>query len=164
MPAIILSDGSKAIVSACDFPFLRRFKWSPIKKGTHVYAACNLGGLLPKGRNHTIEMQRMVAWLCGLDKRRRVDHINRNGLDNRRRNLRLATHQQNLYNRGAPINSTSGSKGVNWHPQSNKWRVRIGKDGTYYHIGVFVDFTEAKRAYNKAARKLHGKFAFQHEL
>jgi hypothetical protein len=164
MPTIILTDGQKALVSVRDYGFVSKFKWSSVKKGRNTYAQCNLGGLLPQRQTHTVGMHRMIAWLCGLDKRRRIDHINQNGLDNRRQNLRLATHRQNLCNRGATIASQTGCKGISWHTPTGKFHVRIRHKYKQHYIGLFPTLTEAKKAYNKAARKFHGNFAYQHKV
>jgi len=57
------------------------------------------------------------------------------------------------------MNSTSKYKGVNRWKSKNKWRVRIKVDGKQKHIGYFKDETQAAKAYDKAAKKYHGKFA-----
>lgn len=89
----------------------------------------------------------------GLD----VDHINGDGLDNRRCNLREATRQQNLANRRAHRNNKTGIKGVWRH--GLKWRASIQVDGKTRHLGGFDTPEDAGRAYEAAARALHGDFA-----
>jgi len=90
-----------------------------------------------------------------------VDHINHNGLDNRKANIRPATHSQNNFNR---IISTRGDlsskyKGVAWNKSKKKWQARIGIYGKRKHIGHFKDEIQAAKAYDKAAKKYHGEFA-----
>lgn len=64
-----------------------------------------------------------------------VDHINHNSLDNRRENLRVTTHSQNLQNRNGPNkNNTSGYRGASFHKQTGKWRATIGDN---IHVGMF---------------------------
>jgi len=87
------------------------------------------------------------------------DHKNRNGLDNRRNNLRICTRSQNQYNRAKQLNNTSGFKGVCWVPRRNKWRVDITVDKKRISLGYFSDVIEAALAYDRAALLYHGEFA-----
>ncbi len=81
-----------------------------------------------------------------------IDHINGDKLDNRRRNLRVCTHAQNVQNRkGANKTSKTGIRGVGYHPESGKWRARVsflGKEYTSYHstLESAVEGAEALRA------------------
>jgi hypothetical protein len=88
-----------------------------------------------------------------------VDHINGNGLDCRRANLRVATHAQNLCNRGKQRNNTSGFKGVAWEPRRNRWRAKLNAAGIEYWGGLHDTPEDAARAYDVLARKIHGEFA-----
>lgn len=91
--------------------------------------------------------------------RRGVDHINRNRLDNRRSNLRLATPSENLSNKPAQKNNKLGIKGVSYHAKAGKFVAQIAKDGQHFHLGLFPTPEEAAQAYNQAALKYHGEFA-----
>jgi hypothetical protein len=88
-----------------------------------------------------------------------IDHINGDPSDNRWCNLRLATRSQNQANRRPNCNSSSGVKGVEWHPQSGKWRAKIGINRKAHHIGLFTSKEEAGRAYLAEAQKHFGEFA-----
>ena len=89
-----------------------------------------------------------------------VDHINGNKLDNRTSNLRLATKAQNMRNRGPTRVNTSGYKGVCYHAQSSKWRAYIKTDYKQLYLGLFENPRDAALAYNEAALRLHGDFAY----
>lgn len=86
-----------------------------------------------------------------------IDHINGNGLDNRRSNLRLCTETQNRANTGPQRNNTSGFKGV--YKVKTGWRAAIKIKGKMTGIGTFKTKEEAATAYDEVARKLHGDFA-----
>jgi len=76
-----------------------------------------------------------------------VDHINGNTLDNRRANLRICTHAENMQNRGhAHKHSASGVRGVQWSERAKKWRVRVYVNKQVYNIGAFVDKADAEAA------------------
>lgn len=87
-----------------------------------------------------------------------VDHANRNGLDNRRANLRLCNQSQNKANRPAPRNNTSGFKGVS-RARSGRWSARITVDYRARALGTFDTAWEAAEAYNAAALEAWGEFA-----
>lgn len=87
-----------------------------------------------------------------------VDHANRNGLDNRRQNLRVCTYSQNHANRPAPANNTSGYKGV-FRARSGRWTARVTVDRKARHLGTFDDPWTAAQAYNEAAVEAWGEFA-----
>lgn len=86
-----------------------------------------------------------------------VDHINGDPLDNRRANLRLCTHAQNMKNRRLHRNNTSGFKGV-WR-RRNRWRAEIKVEGQRISLGTFATIEEAAAAYAEGAHRFHGEFA-----
>jgi len=92
----------------------------------------------------------------------KVDHQNRNGLDNQRHNLREATHAQNMQNKLPEKRNTSGYKGV-W-PHNGHWRSGIKVNGQRIHLGVFTDPIEAARAYDEAAIEHFGEFACTNDI
>lgn len=94
-----------------------------------------------------------------IPKKMQVDHINGNGLDNRRENLRLATHSQNLVNSGKRIGK-SGYRGVRWDKDRNKWRADIQFEGRKYSLGRSLLKKECAKLYDKKAKELYGKYAY----
>jgi hypothetical protein len=89
----------------------------------------------------------------------RVDHCNRNPLDNQKENLRIATAFGNAQNQKSREMTSSAFKGVHWQRVHNKWAARITANGQFHHIGLYVIETDAARAYDHYARQLHGEFA-----
>ncbi len=94
-----------------------------------------------------------------------VDHRNRDGLDNRSENIRIATRSENHANSKKYKNKgASKFKGVGWDKVNRKWRAKIMIDYCTIHLGRFDSEIEAALAYNKAAIKLFGEFALINEI
>ena len=139
--------------------------WSVLPKGNTYYALTTIphpdGGWYtrPSGkrqrRRKTLQLHRL---LMNPPKGMMVDHINHNGLDNRRENLRICTHAENQHNSRKQKNNTSGYKGVYWDKSKKKWRAQIKKDNKI-HIGMFDIIEEAARAYDAKAKELFGGYA-----
>lgn len=155
---IQLTQGYETVVDDEDYDWLMEMgKWCsrPHNKRL-IYAA--------KGRRKddpekpkTIRMHRMVM---NVDPDVFVDHINNDGLDNRKENLRICSHRENLRNqRPQNRNATSKYKGVGWHHGSKKWRAYIRINGKDLHLGVFSDELSAAIAYDEAAHKYFNDFA-----
>jgi hypothetical protein len=87
-----------------------------------------------------------------------VDHVNGDGLDNRRSNLRPASHVENARNRARRSDNRSGFKGVQ-HRDDGRWRARIQAPTRRIHLGIFPTRIEAAHAYDAAAIELFGEFA-----
>lgn len=88
-----------------------------------------------------------------------TDHINGDRTDNRLANLRAATSSQNGMNKGLLAHSTTGFKGVTFYHRDRNWRAYIKVDRRQRHLGYYADAESAARAYDDAARELHGEFA-----
>ena len=109
-------------------------------------------------RMHRVILERMMG--RPLKTWEQVDHINQDGLDNRRANLRMATRTQN--NANARIQSVPKSsiyRGVTWEKYSERWRAQIGFNGVNHFLGDFNHEEDAARAYDNAAKRLFSSFA-----
>lgn len=109
-----------------------------------------------------VKLQQLHRFILGCSDEFEVDHINRNGLDNRRRNLRLCTRFENAQNRGPASHNRSGFKGVYFDsksPRYAKWRAEISANGDRFRLGYHETPEKAAAAYDRAARVLHGTFA-----
>lgn len=151
MKVIPLTQGKFAIVDDEDYEFVSRYKWHANKNGNVWYARRT-------DRGRTI----MMHWLIMGGKN--VDHINGNGLDNRRENLRFATTTEQARNRPSQKGSTSRYKGVSWNSAQGKWVVKIGGSKPVSHLGYFKTEQDAARAYNEEAVKRFGEFARLNEI
>lgn len=105
--------------------------------------------------------------IIGVVKGFEVDHINRNKLDNRRSNLRLASRGENSQNKAKAKNTTSKYRGVCYRPKLNKskpWTGYISKNGKRFELGYFDNEVDAAKAYNKKAKELWGEFAYENKI
>ena len=93
-----------------------------------------------------------------------TDHINGNKLDNRRKNLRVVNHAENNRYRSKQKNNTSGYKGVAWNKTLKYWVAYIKVNQKRLNLGYFKNKEEAAMAYNKSAKKNHGKFAILNDV
>ncbi|MHC4424285.1 MAG: HNH endonuclease [Planctomycetota bacterium] len=145
---IPLTRGKFAIVDDEDHERLKGHKWYLVKGKSTYYAATRLGN------DKIISMHRMIM---NLPEGREVDHINHDGLDNQKHNLRICTHKQNCRNRSPNRNSLSSYKGVTrfW----GKWVAILHSEGKHHYLGRYKSEIEAAKAYDAKAQELFGEFA-----
>jgi hypothetical protein len=94
-----------------------------------------------------------------------ADHIDGNGLNNTRANLRLCSHSENIRNQRLRVSDVKRSrfKGVTFYPDTGRWKAVIHHNKVRYSLGIFEIEEEAARAYDAAARERFGEFARTNE-
>ncbi len=151
MKKIELTRGKFTLVDDGNFSELNKHKW---------YLSANNGyarrDIYDSGSKSIVAMHRIIV---GAQDGQVVDHINGDTLDNRKENLRICTHAQNLQNSKMPNTNKSGYKGVCFHSNTGKWQANIMIGGKAKHLGLFNDKIDAARAYNDAAKENFGQFA-----
>lgn len=138
--------GAVALVDLNDFPLVAPYRWFLDDKG-YARARPNYG--------RWIRMHRLIM---GDPPGIEIDHIDGDGLNNVRTNLRRATstqQKQNCRGRGAQ----SGFKGVRFDARTGKWTARIGVNHRSHYLGTFVTAEDAARAYDDAAVEHFGEYA-----
>ena len=155
MKTINTSNGYTFSVDEQDFENVSKWKWIVIKKHNVFYVVRNvyIGG----GRsNKKYKRLYLHRFLFGNDcDGKIVDHLDGNGLNNSRSNLRIVSHQQNLRNReGCQSNSKSGYRGVYWHKQREKWAASIRHNGKNISLGLYKNIYDAVNARNKKQNEL----------
>lgn len=151
---IELTAGQVAVVDLVDAD-LARFNWCAHRNGEFWYAWRNRQGSRGMIRMHRVIAERAGMAIAGLE----VDRRDLDGLNNRRLNLRVATHAQNRQNTPLRSNNVSGCKGVHWDSARQKWHAIITANGKKKALGRFASIEEAADAYARAAKVLHGEFA-----
>lgn len=142
---------AECLVDVSDREWLASFSWEVVPHGKTAYAVTQSLGL-------HLRMHRLIM---GLDRGADaiVDHVNGNGMDNRRCNLREGTCSQNSQNASKRDNTSSVYKGVSWDVEREQWESYIHIGGAKRHLGFHDDEWEAAENYNTAALKHFGRFA-----
>jgi hypothetical protein len=142
-----LTQGKTAIIDSRDAPLVEGTNWRALRRPKGLWYA---------GTRDDLLMHRLILQPpAGLD----TDHVNHNGLDNRRANLRACTRSQNVANGRQMVVSSSQFRGVYWDARCSKWKATITKNGKSVHLRRFATEVEAARAYDDAALKIYGEFA-----
>ena len=148
MKVIKLTQGYSTIVDDKDFYIVKKYKWH--------------------AENH-LESIRVYGWVDGKSvtlsnlllnpqKGMEVDHINGNPLDNRRENLRVCTHAENMFNKKIYKNNSSGIKGIYFDNRKNRWCAQLIKNNKKVFRKTYKSKTEASEGYKNAAHLYFGKY------
>lgn len=154
MKTIPLTQGKVALVDDDVYEGVSKFKWCAQKIGRCWYA---VRSVRQKGRKVTRLLHRDIMQPSLT---LQVHHINGDGLDNRRNNLTVGTHQQNGQGfQHARPGKSSQYRGVCWVSRDKAWKAQITASGLVKSLGYFSVEKDAARAYNEAAKRLFGEFA-----
>jgi hypothetical protein len=155
MKDIALTRGKVTTVDDEDYEYLSKFKWhaQPSRETFYAVRTQRIGSKRVQIRMHRVILGISESSLF-------ADHRDRNGLNNQKNNLRLATILENNRNKSGQKNSKSKFKGVSWYPRNKKWgvRIRIKEIGQIF-IGLYKDESEAAKEYDIVATKYFGEFA-----
>ena len=156
MKEIQLSKGGKnkgkyvALVDDEDFETLNQFRWYAMKYKRTVYA----------GRHIVVNGNRATQFLqWDILNGKGIDHIDGNGLNNQKSNLRFCTISENQMNSRKRENTSSIYKGVHFNNRNKKWKAQIYINEKSIHLGYFTNEIEAAKAYNTKAIALFCEFA-----
>lgn len=158
MKKIALNQNKFTIVDDEDFEHLNQWRWFATKRGNSFYAERSQRvGKRKLGKSKGFKIHRLIMGIT--DPLVLCDHIDGDGLNNQKSNLRLCNRSQNNCNRRSSKNSSSKFKGVSYHRITKMWQSSMTKDKKSIYIGLFRTEVEAAIAYNKKAIELHGEFA-----
>jgi hypothetical protein len=148
MSIITLPSGHLVSLDEADLQAVSNFIWNlcRVKHLLYARATRKYGGIY------------MHEVILGKQDNRQIDHVDGNGLNNCRSNLRFASHSQNQCNRHK-VRGSSRFKGVCWSNRNKKWRASIRSGDKYFNLGHFTTEEAAALAYDQAARQLFGEFA-----
>jgi len=146
---IPLTRGKYALVDEEDYERVNKYNWCASKESNSWYAYTTINN-----------KHRSLHKFLLKSNKGRIDHINHDGLDNRKINLRDCTPSENAQNGRSHRDSVSKYKGVSWFKRDNKWKAQISINGKNKHLGYFLSEEEAARAYDAKAKELHKEFAY----
>jgi hypothetical protein len=146
---ITLTNNEICIIDDEDFLKIKNYNWYASKCKNITYAT---------GYNKK-DKQYMHRLIMNASKSEIIDHINNNGLDNRKQNLRICTVSQNAQNNRKRRDTSSIYKGVCYNKRNSKWMASLKINGKFKYLGEFKEEIDAAKAYNNKAIELFGEFA-----
>lgn len=145
------SNGEEFWFDKEDYDLIKKYCW-------HMHH----GYIETTDKDTIISMHRLVMHVTNEDVE--VDHKKHNKFDNRKSELRIATHSQNMQNCSLYANNISGVKGVIWHKRDCVWEVQININGERKYLGRYVDFNEAVKVRKEAEEKYFDEFSYDKSM
>ena len=141
------------IIDSEDIPKVNKYNWHVEHSRKNLFYAQAING------NSTIRMHKII---CPSDEQ--VDHINHNGLDNRKSNLRACSNRENNHNKRFSLNSKSGYTGIRYNDKCKSYYVRIQINKKDISLGAYKSLEEAIKARKDAEDKYYGDFKYKEEI
>lgn len=154
---IVIISGKECIIDDSDLQIINGKRWIVTSCNGKQYVRFNYSDTID-GKRKQIHLY-LHRHLLSAPKGMEVDHINGNTLDNRRSNLRVCTHRENIRNKKTPSHNKSGYKGVSYSARYKKYMVCIKMNGKTLHLGGFADPKEGYEVYKAKALELFGEYA-----
>jgi hypothetical protein len=153
MKEIKLTHGKVALIDDDDFEIVKQYKWYAMNTNgiDEWYAAMSIK------ENGKFRITTLHQLIMG---RKLIDHIDHNGLNCQKNNMRFCTTYQNNWNSRPKINSKCKYKGVNPYGNKKMYISKIMAKGIQYNLGIYDNEIDAAKAYNKKAIELFGEFAY----
>lgn len=156
MKTISITKGKTVFVDDEDYEELIKRRWFANKgKNGNFYAARRMS--IGKSKSKIVLMHRVILGVT--DNNIKIDHIDHNGLNNQKSNLRICTNAENSKNKTSKIGSSSKYLGVSYDKEKQKWFACIQLNGKTKYLGRFNEEEMAAKAYDEAAKENHGEFA-----
>ena len=149
---VFFNDGSSFLIDAEDLDRISVMSWSKGKRG---YPISHLSRKSKTGKRAVCLHRVLIQCPPNYD----IDHISGDKMDNRKSNLRVCTHQQNMFNQKMRCTNSSGYYGVSFHKGARKWCAYIHIGGKKLHLGLFEDKQGAAEARDRAAELYFGEYA-----
>lgn len=151
MKKIFTYGGHEVLVDNEDYKLLKRHSWHRERNG-YACTAVKVG----VGKWQKVKMHRLILGKDSFKNGLETDHKNGNRLDNRKSNLRVCSHAENMMNKKTYKNSKSGYPGVHQRKENGRWRAYINVLGRRVYLGGFDSFEQAKMARVRAQQEHHG--------
>jgi hypothetical protein len=143
----------KVLIDDEDWEKVSKYKWHLSKQSQGLLYAQTF--IYKNGKKIPLKLHRLIM---NCPKNKEIDHIDGNGLNNQKSNLRICTHAENMKNSKKRKDNSSGFKGIHFIKQNKRWQARIQVNRKRMPLGCYKTPELAYQAYCKASKKYHGEF------